>query len=188
MEIKSKIELKDKGQTANLPTVKKLLVTLTWKSAVDLDLMAFYEKHDGSDGGVYTKNLGGSHGDLNKFPYMQLSGDEGVGASGGDNEENIRITNLDQIKKLYVIAINYTDAKEKNSNASFQMYDGRVSIVNEKGESFEVPLTSSENGTAALICSIDNSNPIGAVLKREDKVMGLETFVTTIPGAKALIK
>jgi len=46
--------------------------------------MAFYKTKDGRTGGVYSDNYaGGSLGDLNGFPYIELSGDEGVGAAGG---------------------------------------------------------------------------------------------------------
>lgn len=188
MEIKTKVELKEKGSVANLPTVKQLLVSLTWTSEVDLDLMAFYTKKDGTHGGVFSENLGGSHGDLNGFPFMRLSGDEGVGATGGDNEENMQIVNLDEIDKLYVVALNYTDAKAKNADASFSAYNGKVSVINDKGEAFEVPLASTDKGTVALIATIDNSSPIGATLKREDQVMDFVNFVNTVPGAIALTK
>ena len=75
---------------------KQLKVSLIWTSAVDLDLMAFYKTKDGRTGGVYSNNYaGGSLGDLNQFPFIQLAGDEGVGALGGDNREDLRIANLD---------------------------------------------------------------------------------------------
>jgi len=187
MELKEKIVLKDKGDVANLPTVKQLLVTLTWASSVDLDLMAFYEKKDGTKGGVYTKNLGGSQGDLNKFPFINLSDDAGVGAKSGAKEETMKIVKLDEIAKLYLVALNYTDAKNKNAEASFSTYDGKVTIMDEAGKAFEVPLAATEKGTVAHLCTIDNSSPIGATLKREDKVMTFAAFVESIPGANALV-
>ena len=84
------MELKQKGASANLGAFKQLKVSLIWTSAVDLDLMAFYKTKDGRTGGVYSDNYaGGSLGDLNAFPFLQLSGDEGVGATGGANQDGI---------------------------------------------------------------------------------------------------
>jgi len=188
MEIKEKVVLKDKGETKNLPTVNQLLVSLGWTSEVDLDLMAFYKKKDGTVGGVYSKELGGSHGDLNAFPFMQLSGDAGIGAQGGDNEETLKIIKMDDIAKLQIVALNYTDAKAKNADASFSQYNGKISVVNETGEAFEIPLEATEKGTAALLCTIDNTSPVGATIKREDRVMSFEQFINDIEGANALTK
>jgi len=190
VQIREKYVLKDKDETATLPTVEQLSVDLEWSSKVDLDLMAFYEKKDGTTGGVFSMNLGGSHGNLNQFPFMQLSGDEGVGATGGDNKETLLIGKLDpSISKLRIVALNYTDAKAQKATASFKNYNGRVTMVySEKGEAFEVPLQSSELGTAAWIATIDNSGPV-AKLKREDKVYAFgDKFIEAVPGAIELTK
>jgi tellurite resistance protein TerA len=86
------MELKQKGSDAKIGAFKQLKVSLIWTSAVDLDLMAFYKTKDRHTGGVYSDNYaGGSLGDLNQFPFIQLSGDEGVGAVGGENQEDVRI-------------------------------------------------------------------------------------------------
>lgn len=188
MEIKQKVVLKEKGQSVNLPTVNQLMINLGWTSEVDLDLMAFYKKKDGSVGGVYSKELGGSHGDLNAFPFMQLSGDAGIGAQGGDNVETMKIMKMDDIETLQIVALNYTDAQAKNAAASFSAYNGKVTVTDEKGEAFEIPLESTDKGTAALLCTINNSGAIGATLKREDKVMAFEQFISEVQGADALTK
>ena len=95
------MELKQKGTSAQLGAFNQLKVSLVWTSAVDLDLMAFYKTRDGRIGGVYSDNYnGGTLGELNAFPFMELSGDEGVGAKGGDNREELRITKLDDIEEL----------------------------------------------------------------------------------------
>jgi uncharacterized protein involved in tellurium resistance len=189
VEIRTKYVLKDKDETASLPTVEQLVIDLEWSSSVDLDLMAFWETKQGETGGVFSMNLGGSHGDLNRFPFLQLSGDEGVGASGGDNKETLLITKLDpSISKLRIVALNYTDAKKQNATASFKDYNGRITITNEKREAFEVPLQSPEIGTAAWIATIDNTGPV-AKLKREDKVFPFSgQFIESVPGSIALTK
>lgn len=190
VEIRNKYVLKDKDETALLPTVEQMTVDLEWTSEVDLDLMAFWETNTSKTGGIFTMNLGGSHGNLNKFPFMVLSGDEGVGATGGENKETIQIGKLDpSITKLRIVALNYTDAKAGNATASFKHYNGKVTVVyNEKRESYEVPLESPDPGTAALIATIDNSGPV-AKLKREDKVFPFgESFIQAVPGAIELTK
>lgn len=186
VELKAKVFLKQKGEEAYI-TVKQLMVLLKWTASVDLDLMAFYETKDGRKGGVFSDNYpGGSLGSLNEFPYIQLSGDQGVGATGGDNQEVIRITKLDDIATVYICTLNYTDASEKR-DASFSEYDGGITVVNEIGESIGVPLDSQQSGQVAVIAKIDNTSPIGAKLINENKILDLGTFVSTIPGANLLV-
>ncbi len=186
VELKAKITLHQKGQEAFIP-VKQLLVKLTWTASVDLDLMAFYQAKDGRTGGVVSDNYpGGSLGSLNEFPYIQLSGDEGVGATGGDNEEVLRISRLDELAIVYICTLNYTDAIEKR-DSSFSQYDGGVIVVDEKGDSIAVPLNSDTPGTVAVIAKIDNTSPIGAKLINENRIISLETFAATIPGSHVIV-
>ena len=77
------MELKQKGTKADIGAFKQINVSLVWNAAVDLDLMAFYRTRDGRTGGIYSDNYqGGSLGALDAFPYIQLSGDAGVGGVG----------------------------------------------------------------------------------------------------------
>jgi len=183
MELKTKVTLKQKGEEAFLP-VRQLMVKLKWASAVDLDLMAFYKTKDGRVGGVYSDNYaGGSLGDLNNFPFIQLSGDAGVDAAGGENEEVLRITKLDDMEMVYICALNFSDASS-NKNSAFNTYDGHVEILDDKGESFGVPLDSKTRGTVAIIAKIDNSSFMGAKLINENYITSLNNFMEDIPGAK----
>ncbi|TVQ48179.1 MAG: stress response protein [Gloeocapsa sp. DLM2.Bin57] len=186
VELKAKITLDQKGEQAFI-SIKQLLVKLTWTASVDLDLMAFYEAKDGRTGGVISDNYpGGTLGNLNEFPYMQLSGDEGVGAQGGDNEEVIRISRLDDLATVYICTINYTDAIEKKES-SFSQYDGGVIVIDEKGDSIAIPLNSDEPGHVAVIAKIDNTSPIGAKLSNENRIISLDTFAATIPGSHVIV-
>lgn len=192
MEIKSKVELKTKGEIASLPTVKQLVVTLSWSSAVDLDLMAFYTTKDGTHGACYSDQISQdikSLGDLNNFPFMKLSGDAGVGKeTEGDESEELKIIKLDDIAMVRLVALNYKAVKAKDAEASFSDLNGHITILTEKGEVFDVPLNNTDKGTVAHIATIDNTSPIGAQLKMEDTVMNLGQLVETIPGADALTK
>jgi len=189
MEIKSKVELKAKGEVANLPEIKQAKITMSWSSSVDLDLMAFIELQDGTTSGVFSSNLGGSHGELNSFPFMTLSEDAGVGAQGGENQETIIMTKVDStISVNRFVTLNYTDAAAKKADANFNDYDEKITFVNQSGESFEVDLdTAGQVGTAALLATIE-VGPIGATICNESVIMDLAKLVETVPGARALLK
>jgi tellurite resistance protein TerA len=186
VELKAKIVLNKKGEEAFI-SVKQLMVKLQWTANVDLDLMAFYESKDGRTGGVVSDNYpGGDLGSLNEFPYIQLSGDEGVGATGGDNEEVLRITRLDDLAQVYICTLDYTDAIEKK-DSSFSKYDGGVVVIDEKGESIAIPLNSDDKGHVAIIARIDNTGAMGAKLINENKIITLDTFAETIPGSHVIL-
>lgn len=186
-QIKEKIVLKEKGQEASI-SLKQLVATLKWTDNVDLDLMGFYEAKDGRKGAVFTNLLpGGFMGDLNAFPFIQLSGDAGVGEAGGDNEEVMRITKLDDIKTLYIITLNYTDASQRKKS-KFSNYNGRVELVDDKGGIIEVPLDSSDVGNVAIIAKIDNSSPIGPKLVNENRIVDMATFKQEIPAGDTLLQ
>ena len=179
------MELKQKGANAQIGSFKQLKVSLIWTSAVDLDLMAFYKTKDGRTGGIYSDGYaGGSLGDLNAFPFIQLSGDEGVGATGGDNREELRITKLDDLEELYICALNFTDATGSQSKV-FANYDARVEVVTDKGETHNVSLDSTKNGSVAVICKFQSSF-MGAQLVNDSMVMDLDEFRKTLPGASEL--
>lgn len=185
MEIKKKTVLKTKGEEAFI-SVKQLMVRLKWTARVDLDLMAFYKTKDGRTGGVYSDNYaGGTLGSLNSFPFIQLSGDAGIGATGGDNEEVIRITKLDDMAEIYICALNFTDAVKQKA-AIFKNYDAVVTVIDDKGEAVEVPLNSSDDGAVALIARIDNSGFMGPKLINENRVTDLKSFQGNVPGAELL--
>ncbi len=89
LKLKSKVLLKEKGQSSSLQLKQKnssiVHAKLTWTTAVDLDLHAFYKTKEGKFGHISFAN----QGDLDKEPYIMLDEDAGVGNTAGDNEENI---------------------------------------------------------------------------------------------------
>ncbi len=176
------MELKQKGTKADIGAFKQMKVSLVWTSAVDLDLMAFYKTKDGRKGGIYSANYaGGSLGNLNQFPFIELSGDEGVGAGSGDKREEMRITKLDDFEELYICALNFTDASS-GANKVFANYDARVEVVTDRGDRFNVPLDSKTPGSVAVICKFA-SGFIGTSLTNNSEVMTLDEFKTKVPGA-----
>ncbi|MFH1464301.1 MAG: stress response protein [Pseudomonadota bacterium] len=179
------MELKQKGASANLGSFKQLKVSLIWTSAVDLDLMAFYKTKDGRVGGVYSDNYaGGSMGDLNAFPWAQLSGDAGVGAKGGDNEEVLLVSKLDDFEELFICALNFTDASA-GTNKVFADYDARVEVVTDRGEKHVIKLDSRQQGSVAVIAKF-SAGFLGAQILNDSSVLTFDQFKSTVPGAGAL--
>jgi len=179
------MELKQKGANAMIGSFQQLKVSLIWTSAVDLDIMAFYKTGDGHTGGVYSDNYaGGSMGDLNAFPFIELSGDAGVGAVGGDNREELRVSKLDHFEALWIVAVNFTDAAA-GSDKVFADYDARVEVVTDKGERHTVDLDSGQSGAVAVLCKFTSSF-MGASLVNNSEVLGFENFRASVPGASAL--
>lgn len=158
------MELKQKGAAANVGSFKQLLVTMKWTTAADFDLAAVYETKDGRKGLVYF----GDMGDLNGFPYMQLSGDEGVGDAGGDNEEQMRIASLDEMKYVWILGWDYGKV-QAGAPARFADSDVTLNVMDDRGTSHDVKLETGTMGNVALIATIDSSSPIGAQLVNTSK-------------------
>ncbi len=158
------MELKQKGETANVGGFKQLMITMKWTTAADFDLAAAYENKEGKPGLVYFGELG----DLNAFPFMQLSGDEGVGDKGGENEEIMRIAKLDDMKYVWIMCWDYGKVKD-GAAARFKDSDVKLSVVDDKGATHNVTLDTGDMGNVALIATIDNSSPVGAKLVNSSK-------------------
>jgi len=168
------MELKQKGSEANVGGFKQLMVSMKWSTAADFDLAAAYEDKQGKQGLVYFGELG----DLNSFPFMQLSGDEGVGDKGGANEETMRITKLDDMKYVWILCWDYGKVQD-GAPARFRGSDVTLSLMDDKGTTHNVTLDTGDMGNVALIATIDNSSPIGAKLinsSRAGTLKGLKTL------------
>jgi tellurite resistance protein TerA len=158
------MELKRKGSEANVGGFKQLMVSMKWTTEADFDLAAVYQKKNESIGLVYFGELG----DLNAFPFMQLSGDEGVDDTGGDNEETMRITKLDDMNYIWILCWDYGKVQD-GAPARFKYSDISLSVIDDKGTSHDVNLDTGEMGNVALIATIDNTNPVGAKLINSSK-------------------
>ncbi|MDM8525472.1 hypothetical protein QUF80_19055 [Desulfococcaceae bacterium HSG8] len=158
------MELKQKGTEVNVSGFKQMMVSMKWTTAADFDLGAVYETREDKKGIVYF----GDMGNLNAFPYMQLSGDEGVGDTGGDNEETMRVTKLDDMKYVWIMCWDYGKVQD-GSPARFKESDISLSLMDDKGITYNVTLDTGDMGNVALLATIDNSNPIGAKLINTSK-------------------
>jgi len=159
------MQIATKGASAELGGMKACMVSLKWTTAADFDLAALYVKKDGTKGMVYFNDLG----NLNAMPFMQLSGDEGVGDTGGDNEETMRIAKFDDMSHIHIIAWDY-GAVTNGSAARFKDSDVKVTLMDDSGESHEVTVDTGDLGNVCVLATIDNSSPMGAKLVNESKV------------------
>ena len=159
------MKIETKGASAELGGMKQCMVSLKWTTAADFDLAALYVKKDGTKGMVYFNELG----DLNSFPYMKLSGDEGVGDTGGDNEETMRITQFEEMSHIHIVAWDY-GAVTAGTAARFADSDVSVSVMDDNGDDHAVTLDTGDMGNVTVIATIDNSSPMGAKLVNQSTV------------------
>lgn len=161
------MEIKQKGGSATLESLKQLMVKMSWSSAADFDLAAIYKDKTGKKGMVYFSELGNLQG----YPYMKLSGDAGVGDSvdSGGNEETMRITSLEEMSEVHLIVWDY-GAVQSGSTARFQGSDVKVSVIDDKNNSNEVDVDTGDMGNVLVLAKIDNSSPMGAQLINESKI------------------
>ena len=155
------MQLKQKGSAANVGGFRQLMVTMRWTTATDFDLAAAYEAKDRRRGLVYY----GDMGDLNAFPYMQLSGDAGIDdtVDSGGNEETMLIARLDDMKYVWILCWDYEEVKVGRP-ARFEDSDVVLSVVDDQGSAYDVTLEAGARGNVAHMATIDNSSPVGARL------------------------
>ena len=161
-------EIKSKNQSAVISSnFSQLMVNLSWTTPVDFDLFAVYETKQGRLGIVYY----GDMGDLNRFPSMQLSGDEGVGDTGGDNQESLIISSLTDMNYVWVCAWDY-NAVTQSRKGRFDNCDLHMTVIDDKGE-YKLPLVDQRQGNTALVLTIDNTSPVLSKLINSSEVTTL---------------
>jgi len=158
------MELEQKGASAALGGLKQFMVSLKWTTATDFDLAAAYQKKDGTNGMVYFGELG----NLNEFPFMQLSGDEGVGDTGGDNEETMRVMKIDDMNFIWILCWDY-GAVQDGKPARFEGSDVTISLTDDTGNSHQVTLDTGDIGNVSVVATIDNTSAMGANLTNSSK-------------------
>ncbi|MEV7175826.1 Tellurium resistance [Kitasatospora sp. NPDC093679] len=127
--------------------------------SVDLDLACMYELADGSRGVV--QPLGGYFGDLNRPPYVKLSGDDVYGAPSGETMY-VNLEKKDQFRRLLIFVYIYDDTP------AFGHTHATVTIVPQTGPRIEIKLD--ERAPAARSCAvvlIENSGDGQLTVRRE---------------------
>ena len=185
--LKPKVTLKRKGEAAPFTFNEKLQIEMVWSSDTDLDLCLFWKTKDGKEGGVFSNEYNQNNDDLGtleKFPFIQHSGDEKTPRPGGESNEQIKVKNIDALSELYVVVLNY-DAAIDNENVTFNEHSGRVEITTDTGDNFEVPVDDAQSGHVYLVCKIENTDS-GKKAINEGKVMSLGQAFSQIPGFKLI--
>lgn len=137
--------LNNVGDSAKLDTsspITEVDVRLQWQAAVDLDLNAFYTMKTGDTGMVdYREKYA---------PNMKLDNDAGVGDRGGKNEENIKISSLEDYQEIWFATRIFS------KGGSYSDYDGGVAVETNNGDTIQVPLTSPEVKPYLIIAKLTN--------------------------------
>ena len=123
--------------------ITKINIKLQWTAAVDLDLHAFFRTKSGSEEHVYFVDPQKCH--------ISLDNDDGVGNQGGQNEENITITSLDDFEEILFAT------KIFSKGGSYADYDGRVTLTTNNGDDIVVPLSSQQRADWCVIAKITNA-------------------------------
>jgi tellurite resistance protein TerA len=146
------MELKQKGENTSIDISRPLTVTMTWTTAADFDLAAAYETKTVQQGLVYF----GDHGNPDKFPYITISKDQGVGDRAGNNEEVIHIYNLDEMKYVWLFCWDYGMVKVGQA-ARFKDSDITLTLADDNDNRISVKLDTVNDGNVCCIATIDNS-------------------------------
>ncbi len=185
--LKPKVTLKRKGEAAPFTFNEKLQIEMIWSSETDLDLCLFWKTKEGQEGGVFSNEYNQNMddlGSLDKFPFIKHSGDAKVPRPGGEENEEIKVKNIDALSELYVVVVNY-DAVIAGKNVTFSEHSGRVEITTDTGDNFEVPIDDARAGHIYVVCKIENTDAGKKAINKGD-VMSLGTAFSQIPGFKLI--
>jgi len=162
-------ELAKKGDSAPLDEgFSQLIAKLKWGIPADFDLAAIIEKKDGSSDLLYF----GARGTDVSNPVATLSEDQGVGDSidGGENEEIMKILNLSEVDKMYIVSWDW-GALQKGDPSRFNdaAANVRLEFMDDKARGHNITLECGDIANCTLLATIDNSSPIGANLINESR-------------------
>jgi tellurite resistance protein TerA len=172
------MELKEKGQEANIQTFNQLMVTLGWETGKDFDLGALLEYKDDKDPEfIYFQNMG----DLNGPFFIQLDKDAGVGGDVGadGNKETMKIMSLDPYRQVHLCLWDYDAISSGGRAARFADDNISIEILDDAGSSHTaiVPDDVSEQmGNCVCLATIDNTSPMGAKFVNQSIVGTAKAF------------
>jgi hypothetical protein len=185
--LRPKVTLRRKGEAAPFTFDANLHIEMVWSSETDLDLCLFWLTKDGKVGGVFSNEYRQNKddlGSLTKFPFILHLGDKKVPRPGGEENEQIKVKNIDALSELYVVVVNYSAAID-NENVTFNEHRGRVEITTDTGDNFEVPVDDERSGHVYVVCKIENSDDVKRAINKGD-VLNLGQAFSQIPGFKLI--
>jgi uncharacterized protein involved in tellurium resistance len=118
----------------------RINVKLQWTASVDLDLHAFCRTTSGEDEHVFFADP--------EAPSIRLDVDAGVGDRGGQNEENMTISSLVEIRAILFATKIYS------KGGCFADYDGRVTVQTNNGDDITVPLSAQQRADWCVIAKL----------------------------------
>lgn len=180
----------DRGQTAILTQQKYFDIILGWsgwdgnKYIDDIDLCVFYKNADNITGGVFNRSYKGNketEGFLTCFPYVCYIGEERPNNKYND-EEIVRISKINTLTELYIVAVDYFAAVNKQEPFSLPLfldieYKGMLPFL-----SIKVNRNESEIGPICLIASIKKDTNDNILVTNETKFYTVEKALESIPG------
>jgi len=105
-----------------------------------------YQTKTGQRGLVYFADLG----HLDHFPYRCLNKDEGVGEDGGEKEEILQISQLDEMKAVWLFCWDY-GMVQTGQSARFKDRDVRLTLSNAAGKQIAMSIDTGEKGERSLL-------------------------------------
>jgi tellurite resistance protein TerA len=128
-------------------------------SGIDLDLGCLYDLADGTKGVVQA--LGNQFGDLDRPPYVRLSGDDRTGSNAGGEDLFVNLARAADIQRIIVFACIYSGA------SGFDQANGVVTLTPESGPSLEVRLDERAGGSRMCAIAMLEGGPAGITVRRE---------------------
>jgi tellurite resistance protein TerA len=166
------MQLSEQDAEAELP-IEPLTVTMQWSTGADFDLAAVYETDTGTRGLVYF----GDFGAIDKFPYIRLSRDQGVGDKAGDNKEVMSIHRLDRLKFIWLFCWDYHKA-QNGEPARFANSDLSLQIKTQSALEFSLPIPIHSPGNVCCLATIDNQNALAPRLINKGMIRTLNGLKT----------
>lgn len=180
----------DRGQTAILTQQNYFDIILGWsgwdgnKYNDDIDLCVFYKNADNITGGVFNRSYKGNketEGFLSCFPYVCYIGEERPNNKYND-EEIVRISKINTLTELYIVAVDYFAAENEQEPFSLPLfldieYKGMLPFL-----SIKVNRNESEIGPICLIASIKKDTNDNVLVTNETRFYTVEKALESIPG------
>lgn len=178
-----------RGQTEKITQLNYFDIILGWsgwdgnKYNDDIDLCVFYKNADNITGGVFNRSYKRdkeTEGSLTCFPYVCYIGEERPNNKYND-EEIIRISKINTLTELYIVAIDYFAAVNEQEPFSLPLfldieYEGLLPL------SIKVNRKESEIGPICLIASIKKDTNDSIWVTNETRFYTLEKALEPIPG------
>lgn len=159
------MELNMQGETAELKDMGSLTVSMKWTAAADFDLAVLYEDARGRHGLVYFGELG----NLDAYPFMELSEDQGSEASEGAYEETVRIARPGEMSSIWFLCWDY-EKVQNGMQYDFKKCDIVLEAAGGVGEPCRIEPMPAEPGNVLILASLIPVSSGGAVLCNDSRV------------------